>query len=137
MPFGPAPSAPNPIILPEIITDKVIADLRRALTRAQRECEKASERRRLLGTDCSRSALIAANAKWATAAESRDRHQNRLHAAVELQAKQRAATELFAALEMAVDLYGKDGGPWNVSTAPGEWLCIARAAIAKATGGTL
>jgi len=43
-----------------------------------------------------------------------------------------AAPDLLAALENAIALYGKDGGPWNVPRDPGGWLDRARAAIAKA-----
>lgn len=34
------------------------------------------------------------------------------------------------ALQRAVDLYGKPGGPWNVPSDPGGWLAEARAALA-------
>ena len=43
-----------------------------------------------------------------------------------------AAPCLLAALESAVEAYGKPGGPWNVPSDPGGWLDQARAAIAKA-----
>lgn len=43
--------------------------------------------------------------------------------------------ELLTALQAAVDLYGKPGGPWNVPGSAGSWITQARGAIAKATGG--
>ena len=45
-----------------------------------------------------------------------------------------AAPELYAALEKAVNDYGRTGGPWNVPDEPGTWLAIAQAALAKARG---
>ena len=45
-----------------------------------------------------------------------------------------AAPQLLAAIERAVELYGKEGGPWNGPGAPGSWLYEARAAINAATG---
>lgn len=45
-----------------------------------------------------------------------------------------AAPDLLEALELAVSLYGKDGGPWNVPREPGSWISKASAAIAKARG---
>lgn len=45
-----------------------------------------------------------------------------------------AAPQLLAALERAVELYGKGGGPWNVPGEPGSWLSEARAAITAAKG---
>ena len=45
-----------------------------------------------------------------------------------------AAPQLLAALERAVELYGKGGGPWNVPGEPGSWLSEARSAISKAKG---
>ena len=35
-------------------------------------------------------------------------------------------TKLRAALEKAVKLYGKPGGPWNVPSEPGAWLRMAK-----------
>lgn len=46
-----------------------------------------------------------------------------------------ASPELLAALQYAVEKYGKEGGPWNVPSDPGGWLERSRAAIEKATGG--
>ena len=43
-----------------------------------------------------------------------------------------AAPELLAALEKAVEQYGRPGGPWNVPSTPGTWIADAQAAIAKA-----
>ena len=43
-----------------------------------------------------------------------------------------ASPELLAALENAVEQYGKPGGPWNVPSHPGTWIADAQAAIAKA-----
>jgi hypothetical protein len=37
--------------------------------------------------------------------------------------------EARAALRMAVDAYGKPGGPWNVPSDPGGWLHAARTAL--------
>jgi hypothetical protein len=45
-----------------------------------------------------------------------------------------SSPRLLAALQRAVDLYGKPGGPWNVPGDPGGWLAQAREAIAEATG---
>lgn len=45
-----------------------------------------------------------------------------------------ASTKLLAALKVAVELYGKPGGPWNVPSDPGSWLAQAREAIAAAEG---
>ena len=45
-----------------------------------------------------------------------------------------AAPELLDALQAAVEMYGKPGGPWNVPGSAGCWITQARAAIAKATG---
>lgn len=45
-----------------------------------------------------------------------------------------SAPDLLAALEKAVEHYGKPGGPWNVPSDPGTWIADARAAIAKAKG---
>lgn len=45
-----------------------------------------------------------------------------------------AAPLLLAALQGAVDLYGKPGGPRNAPGEPGTWIEQARAAIASATG---
>jgi len=45
-----------------------------------------------------------------------------------------AAPDLLSALQAAVDLYGKPGGPWNVPGSAGCWITQARAAISKATG---
>ncbi len=42
--------------------------------------------------------------------------------------------KLLAALERAVALYGKEGGPWNVPGEPGSWISEARAAITAAKG---
>lgn len=36
---------------------------------------------------------------------------------------------LVEALEKAVEVYGRPGGPWNVPSEPGAWLAQARAAI--------
>lgn len=44
------------------------------------------------------------------------------------------APDLLAALEKAVEQYGKGGGPWNVPDEPGTWLHDARDAIRKAKG---
>lgn len=41
---------------------------------------------------------------------------------------------LLAALQRAVEMYGKPGGPWNVPGSAGSWTAQARAAIAAATG---
>lgn len=49
-------------------------------------------------------------------------------------AEQRA--ELLEALADAVSHYGRPGGPWNVLEGPGAWIAKARAAIAKARGGS-
>lgn len=35
------------------------------------------------------------------------------------------------ALQRAVDLYGKPGGPWNVPSDPGGWLAESRAALGE------
>lgn len=43
--------------------------------------------------------------------------------------------EMQSALEKAVAIYGKPGGPWNVSYEPGAWITMATDAIAKAKGG--
>jgi hypothetical protein len=43
-----------------------------------------------------------------------------------------AAPDMMAALQYAVDHYGKPGGPWNVPSDPGGWLDRARDAIGKA-----
>ena len=45
-----------------------------------------------------------------------------------------AAPELLDALQAAVEMYGKPGGPWNVPGSAGCWITQARVAIAKATG---
>ena len=45
-----------------------------------------------------------------------------------------AAPDLLAALEKAVEHYGKPGGPWSVPSEPGTWIADACAAIAKAKG---
>ena len=45
-----------------------------------------------------------------------------------------AAPDLLAAMEKAVEHYGKPGGPWNVPSEPGAWISDARTAIAKAKG---
>ncbi len=45
-----------------------------------------------------------------------------------------AAPQLLAALERAVKLYGKEGGPWNVPGDQGSWISQARAAITAAKG---
>ena len=42
---------------------------------------------------------------------------------------------LLDALKRAVDLYGKEGGPWNVPSQPGSWIVQAKEAIAKVEGG--
>ena len=36
---------------------------------------------------------------------------------------------LRAVLQSAVDLYGREGGPWNIPSAPGDWITRARAAL--------
>jgi hypothetical protein len=46
-----------------------------------------------------------------------------------------AAHDLLEALEDAISLYGKPGGPWNVPSDPGGWLDRARKAVKKARGG--
>lgn len=46
-----------------------------------------------------------------------------------------AAPCMMKALEEAVALYGKPGGPWNVPSDPGGWLERSRAALSKAKGG--
>ena len=51
----------------------------------------------------------------------------------ELAALREDKARLVEALEKAVDVYGKPGGPWNVPSEPGTWLAHARAAIAAAT----
>ena len=43
----------------------------------------------------------------------------------------RRVEALERALQRAVDLYGKPGGPWNVPTDPGGWLAMARAALGE------
>lgn len=43
--------------------------------------------------------------------------------------------ELVEVLTLAVELYGKEGGPWNVPSDPGGWISKARAVIAKHRGG--
>lgn len=40
-----------------------------------------------------------------------------------------SAPALRAALQEAVDTYGKPGGPWNVPSDPGGWLDRARKAL--------
>ena len=45
-----------------------------------------------------------------------------------------AHDDLLAALSRAVDLYGKQGGPWNVPSDPGSWIAQAKDALAKAKG---
>lgn len=45
-----------------------------------------------------------------------------------------AAPDLLVALEKAVAMYGKPGGPWNVPSEPGTWVSEAKDAIAKARG---
>lgn len=45
-----------------------------------------------------------------------------------------AAPDLLEALEYAVSMYGKPGGPWSIPADPGGWLDRARTAIAKARG---
>lgn len=45
-----------------------------------------------------------------------------------------AAPDLLEALEYAVNVYGKPGGPWNIPADPGGWLDRARTAIAKVRG---
>lgn len=45
-----------------------------------------------------------------------------------------AAPRLLAALERAVNLYGSEGGPWNIPSNPGAWIAQARASIAAAKG---
>lgn len=37
--------------------------------------------------------------------------------------------KLRAALQKAVDDYGKPGGPWNVPSEPGAWLQMAKDAL--------
>jgi hypothetical protein len=44
------------------------------------------------------------------------------------------AADLVEALEYAVNMYGKPGGPWNVPSDPGGWLERARDALAKHGG---
>lgn len=36
---------------------------------------------------------------------------------------------LRAALQKAIDAYGKSGGPWNVPSEPGTWITMAREAM--------
>jgi hypothetical protein len=38
------------------------------------------------------------------------------------------------ALEKAVAIYGKPGGPWNLPHEPGAWITLAENAIKKAKG---
>lgn len=45
-----------------------------------------------------------------------------------------AAPDLLVALEKAVAIYGKPGGPWNLPHEPGAWITMAEDAIAKAKG---
>lgn len=45
-----------------------------------------------------------------------------------------AAPDLLVALEKAVALYGKPGGPWSVPHEPGAWITLAENAIKKAKG---
>ena len=49
--------------------------------------------------------------------------------AAEIAALREDKARLVEALEKAVDVYGKPGGPWNVPSEPGSWLAQARAAI--------
>jgi len=52
----------------------------------------------------------------------------------QLKREREVKADLLEALERAVSLYGKGGGPWNVPSDPGGWLDQSRAAIAKARG---
>ncbi len=45
-----------------------------------------------------------------------------------------AAPELLAALERAINLFGKLGAPWNVPGDQGSWIKQARVAIKMAKG---
>lgn len=45
-----------------------------------------------------------------------------------------SATKMLSALKLAVELYGKPGGPWNVPSEPGSWLAEARDIIAMIEG---
>lgn len=61
--------------------DKVKA-LQAELARAEKASKKAAERRGALGPGASRASLTSANAKWAQAAEYRDRIQRELDDAI-------------------------------------------------------
>lgn len=52
---------------------KQVAALERRLAAAERKTEQASEARRNLGIGASRARITTANARWAAAAEERDR----------------------------------------------------------------
>lgn len=41
---------------------------------------------------------------------------------------------LISALQRAIDLYGKPGGPWNVPSDSGSWIAQAKEAVKKAKG---
>lgn len=43
-------------------------------------------------------------------------------------------SELRAVLQSAVDLYGREGGPWNILSAPGDWITRARDILSKHYG---
>ena len=49
-----------------------------------------------------------------------------------ISAQKAAIDQLTAALQKAVNDYGKPGGPWNVPNEPGQWLYEAKQALAAA-----
>lgn len=58
---------------------KMLSDELKELSRAERDVEKTSERRRLLPPGSSRARVTTANARWSQAAEWRDYVRDRLN----------------------------------------------------------
>jgi len=73
--YQAAPSPPMHI--PEPVTRKDLARYEREYLAADRKSKAASDRRANLEPGSSRAAITTANARWATAAEYRDRLQER------------------------------------------------------------
>lgn len=75
------------------------------------------------------------------AADQRDRHERKWgrphpsermteeEIADEIERLRAKLEEAQTALRMAVDAYGKPGGPWNVPSDPGGWINAARLAL--------
>lgn len=62
---------------------RVLAKAASALASAIDDSAKAADKRLALGTDCTRARIIAANVRWETAAEDRDRKRLAFCAALE------------------------------------------------------